>query len=125
MITAETDKTPRPIDRIELLNALGKIYAKTAGSPGHISLRGIISEGAPSVKAKMTCLSRTLVKTGILTRTGTSGRVYRYYWNWRKFGPPTLPMCDWIIEEVKQEGRESQKRIYQSRKRRGKIVKNH
>jgi hypothetical protein len=124
MITAETDKTPRPIDRMELLSVLGKIYAKTAGSPGKISLRDTIAQGAPSVKAKMTCLSRTLVKTGLLTRTGTSGRVYRYYWNWRKFGPPTLPMCDWIIEEIKQEGREMQKRIYQSRKRRGKTIKN-
>ena len=106
---------------MELLSVLGKIFAKTAGSPAKISLRGTIAEcGCPTVKAKQTPLCRALVQTGLLTRTGTQARVYRYYWNWRKFGPPSLPMCDWIIEEVKLEGRELQKRMYQSRKRRGK-----
>ena len=125
MITAETDKTPRPIDRMELLSVLGKIYAKTAGSPGKISLRDTIATGAPSVKAKVATLSKALVKSGLITRTGTNGRQYRYSWNWRKYGPPSLPLCDWIIEEVKKVGREMQKNSYQSRKRRGKIVKNH
>ena len=120
MITAETDKTPKPIDRMELLSVLGKIYAKTAGNPSKVSLRGIITEGAPSVRAKVSPLVRTLVKTGLLTRTGTQARVYRYYWNWRKFGPPSLPMCDWLIEEVKQESREANRRLYRSRKKRGK-----
>lgn len=118
------DKAIRPIDRMEMLSVLGKIYAKTAGSPAKISLRGIISEGAPSVKAKMVPLARTLVSTGLLTRTGTQGRVYRYYWNWRKFGPPSLPMCDWIIEETRKTGRELAKKIYQSRKARGLYTKN-
>lgn len=118
------DKALRPIDRMELLSVLGKIYAKTAGSPAKISLRGIISQGAPSVKAKLVPLAKTLVSTGLLTRTGTQARVYRYYWNWRKFGPPSLPMCDWIIEETRKTGRELAKKIYQSRKARGLYTNN-
>ena len=118
------EKALRPIDRMELLSVLGKIYAKTAGSPAKISLRGIISEGAPSVKAKLVPLAKTLVSTGLLTRTGTQARVYQYYWNWRKFGPPSLPMCDWIIEETRKTSRELAKKIYHSRKARGLYTKN-
>lgn len=120
----EYDKALKPIDRMELLSVLGKIYAKTAGSPAKISLRGIISQGAPSVKAKLVPLAKTLVSTGLLTRTGTQARVYRYYWNWRKFGPPSLPMCDWIIEETRKTSRELAKKIYQSRKARGLYTNN-
>jgi hypothetical protein len=118
------DKAIRPIDRMEMLSVLGKIYAKTAGSSAKISLRGMISEGAPSVKAKLVPLAKTLVSTGLLTRTGTQGRVYRYYWNWRTFGPPSLPMCDWIIEETRKTGLELAKKIHQSRKARGLYSKN-
>lgn len=118
------DKALRPIDRMELLSVLGKIYAKTAGSPAKISLRGIISQGAPSVKAKQIPMSDALVRTGLLTRTGNQAKLYRYYWNWRKFGPPSLPMCDWIIEETRKSSRELSKKIYQSRKARGLYTKN-
>jgi hypothetical protein len=121
---ASYEKTLKPIDRMELLSVLGKIYAKTAGSPAKISLRKIISQAAPSVKAKLTPLSATLVRTGLLTRTGTQARLYEYYWNWRKFGPPSLPMCDWIIEETRKTSRELSKKMYLSRKARGLYTKN-
>ena len=100
MITAETDKTPRPIDRMELLLVLGRIYAKTSVCYEKVSLNGIIkTSNVQSVFIKRSAVVGALVESGLLLRQGNSSRDYSYMWN-HKFGPPSLPMCDWLIEEV-------------------------
>ena len=113
---------PTPIDRMELLKVLGKIYGATSGVPSRASLSGIIrAQGCPTVSAKQTPLVKALVESGLLTRTGTSCNTYKYYWDWRKFGPPSLPMCDWMIEEVTKSKRKLQNKLYKSRRERGVI----
>lgn len=100
MITAETDMTPIPIERMELLVVLGRIYAKTAVCYEKVSLNGIIkNSNAPSVLKKKSAVVGALVESGLLFRQGGNGRTFTYMWN-RKFGPPSLPMCDWLIEEI-------------------------
>ena len=100
MITAETDKTPIPIDRMELLIVLGRIYAKTSVCYEKVSLNGIIkNSNAPSVLKKKSAVVGALVESGLLLRQGNSSRDYSYMWN-HKFGPPSLPMCDWLIEQI-------------------------
>ena len=100
MITAETDNTPVPIDRIELLVVLGRIYAKTSVCYEKVSLSGIIkTSNAPSVDKKRNAVLGALVETGLLFRKGGSSQNYTYMWN-HKFGPPSLPMCDWLIEQI-------------------------
>lgn len=100
MITAETDKTPRPIDRMELLLVLGRIYAKTAVCFEKISLTEIIkTSNAPSVDAKRGAILGALVETGLLFRKGANSRTFTYMWN-RKYGPPSLPLADWLIGQI-------------------------
>ena len=100
MITAETDKTPKPIDRMELLIILGRIYAKTSVCYERVSLTKIIKTSkAPSVINKSGAIIGALVETGLILRKGGSSQDYAYMWN-RKFGPPSLPMVDWLIEQI-------------------------
>ena len=100
MITAETDKTPKPIDRMELLIVLVRIYAKTAVCYEKVSLTGIIkTSNAPSVDKKRNAVLGALVETGLIFRKGGNSRTFTYMWN-RKFGPPSLPLVDWLIEEI-------------------------
>lgn len=100
MITAETDKTPRPIDRMELLLVLGRIYAKTSVCYENVSLNDIIkTSNVQSVFIKRSAVVGALVESGLLLRQGNSSRDYSYMWN-HKFGPPSLPMVDWLIEQI-------------------------
>lgn len=112
MITAETDKTPKPIDRMELLIILGRIYAKTSVCYERVSLtRMIKTSNAPSVMNKGCAIIGALVETGLLLRQGNSSRDYAYMWN-RKFGPPSLPMTDWLIEQILVVKRRKQNEQY-------------
>ena len=112
MITAETDNTPKPIDRMELLIILGRIYAKTSVCYEKVSLTRIIkTSNAPSVMNKGCAIIGALVETGLLSRQGNSSRDYAYMWN-RKFGPPSLPMTDWLIEQILLVKRRKQNEQY-------------
>lgn len=100
MITAETNKTPVPIDRMEMLVLLGRIYAKTSVCYEKVSLNAIIkTSNTPTVFKKRSAVVGALIETGLLLRKGGSSVDFAYMWN-RKFGPPSLPMADWMIEQT-------------------------
>ena len=101
----QLDKSPKEVDRMELLIVLGRIYAKCSVYWTPLNLREIVkTNNAPTVRTKVSSLVSVLVRRQYLLRRGTNGHSYEYIWN-RKIGPPTLPMCSELIEQIKEEGR--------------------
>ena len=91
----------------EVLNALGKIYAKTAPSDAYVSLYKLLSETSESLHRRRMEISMSLQQLDILkvvakTVPGQRGRHYIYRWNMKKHGPPSLEMADRVIMQVEQ-----------------------
>lgn len=94
----------RDINRQDLMQVVGKIYAATSASPGELSLYKMV-EGYPSLRGKKTLIGKAIVDLGILRRL--SNRVFGHrgiccLYKWNAGGPPSLEMCDRIIFKTEE-----------------------
>lgn len=90
----------KPIDRMELLNLLGILYAQTAAGYGRVGLQTLMEKHSkPTVRAKRTSLTKAILESGLLFREGKAGYT-KYKWNLKEFGPPSLLIADMLITKA-------------------------
>lgn len=114
----------REIDRMEMMHILGLIYAKTSVGFGRIGLcRFIRKEAKPTIQGKYTFVARAIIKTELLTYTGSQGVDRLYRWNFKKYGPISLLIADMIIQETENQVRESARKKYNKKRQEMKLEK--
>jgi hypothetical protein len=91
------------INRHDLMQVIGKIYAATSAAAGALSLIKMIAE-YPSLRGKKTLIGRAIVDLGIIRRVsdkvpGHRGRYCLYRW---VAGPPSIEMCDRITMRTEE-----------------------
>ena len=90
----------RDYNKVEILNFLGMLYAELAVKPKVISLKDWIQK-CPELKSRMNETRIALKSSGILIGQGKRGW-QAYQWN-KKIGPPSLPLVDILITEIRKE----------------------
>ena len=108
------------IDRAEVLNLLGKIYAHTATGYARISLRRLITSNQ-EVRTRYAELVTALIETKLLTAEGRTSGI-RYKWNMKEYGPPSLILADMIIGKMRRI-RNKREQHYYARTKRAKTKK--
>lgn len=94
----------KPIDRMEMMKILGLIYVQTSAGFGKMGLAKFIFDNAgPTVKPKYAYITKALVRTELLTKSGNVGRGIAYRWNIKKYGPVSLPIADMVIAETEYQ----------------------
>lgn len=93
------------VDRMELLSALGSIYAICCPSPSYIPLHDMLKKAGKTVKAKHNLIAKALKELDILlvisrTAKGQRGVRVTYRWNLASVGPPSLELVDKINKHL-------------------------
>lgn len=109
----------KEIDKMEMFQMLGKIYVQTVTGFGKMGLSQFIRQnGGPTVRTKYNFMARALVRSGLLTKKGKTGRGIAYKWNIKDFGPVSIPIAQAMIYETENQIRLSAKIKYHNRKKR-------
>lgn len=92
------------INRQDLMQVVGRMYAATSASPGELPIYKMIKE-YPSLRGKNTLIGKAIVDLGILRRLsdrvpGRRGVCCLYRWD--APGPPSLEMCERIILKTEE-----------------------
>lgn len=107
----------KPINKMEMLNLLGEIYARTAVGFGKVGLRKLIEDnGKPSVRPKRNFIIKAIVNTGVLMYEGKQGKARAYRWNLKDYGAPSLTIAQMLIYEAERLAREKRNNYYQRMK---------
>lgn len=94
----------KEIDRMQMYQLLGKIYIQTVTGFGKMGLAKYIREnGGDTVKTKYNFVAKALVRSGLLTKQGKTGRGIAYRWNLKDFGPVSIPIAEAMIAETERQ----------------------
>lgn len=94
-----------PVDEMQLLSALGGIYAETSANEAYIPLYALLAEAGLSVKNRKSLVGKAIMELGILkvistTIPGKRGLRFTYRWNMKEFGPPSLDMVKQLNDKM-------------------------